>query len=335
MVDDNLSNIKVVIIGQPSVGKTSLRRTYLGEKFRTNYIETIGSDFSFKSIEIEGHDLGLALWDLAGQDRFLSVHPLFYKGSYGCIVVYSVIDRQTFNEIDEWVARFVELNTRNNLPLMVIGNKIDSISDSEDTITLEEHNDLLDKLSERYPGHHVSGFRTSARTGENVEDGFVHFAQMVYEWIMDHSKRELPQLQYDDDIDRNIPGAYALVMNQITGPQILTTDPHNVNDDELIPLYSNSAIKLIASLDFNDVINQGSLISSFPWVHPKGLYHYIAFVLDNKNARGNKELYILGVNVDREYSDAIAGIKGVLDGFLHSTINEFARLIIEDNAQLV
>jgi len=326
-MDDMYSNIKIVIIGQPSVGKTSLRRAYIGEKFRTNYIETIGSDFSFKQYQLEnGKDMGLAIWDIAGQDKFSTVHPVFYKGSYACVVVYSVLNRESYDLVPMWIEKFIEYSNRPNLPLMIIGNKTDRLAEERDYISLEEHHDLVQQITNKYPDRSILDIRTSAKTGKNVDKGFSELSHTIHDWIVENIEQKGQGHLFEDDIDQSIPGAYALLMNQIEGPQILASVPSQYSNIDEIAQLSNSAIKLIASLDFNDVITQSSIISTFPWVYPRGIFHYIAFVLDNDFARGNKELFLIGINIDRTLVEPMSGIKGIINGFLHSSMNDFASL---------
>ena len=81
---------KVILMGDGSVGKTSLRRQYMGEGFRANYMITIGADFAVKKMSLEGgHDVSIQIWDLAGQEHFKNVRSTFYKGAQGALAALS------------------------------------------------------------------------------------------------------------------------------------------------------------------------------------------------------------------------------------------------------
>jgi hypothetical protein len=209
---------------------------------------------------------------------------------------------------------------------LVIGNKIDLIETQSDFISDEEHNELVDELRKEHPNHEFLSFRTSALEGENVEEGFQTFAGSILAWIRKFSDK-IRLSDYEKDINKNFPGAYAIAMNQIIGPFLLAGDPSlDYNSEQNIKM-TNSAIKLVASLDFDEVSKQSSIISSFPWIEPGGKFHYIAFVIENEAARGNRELYLVGINTNRELEDPINGLKGVLNGFLFSAMNEFAEIM--------
>jgi hypothetical protein len=228
--------------------------------------------------------------------------------------------------VKSWVAQFLEISNRPNLPILVIGNKIDLIDTHSDYITEKEHNDLVDELRKDHPNHEFLSFRTSALEGENVDEGFQTFAASILSWIREFSDK-IRLSDYEKDINKNFPGAYAIAMNQIIGPFLLAGDPSLDYNSALNVKMTNSAIKLVASLDFDEVSRQSSIISSFPWIEPSGKFHYIAFVIENEAARGSRELYIVGINCNRELEDPINGLKGVLNGFLYSAMNEFAEIM--------
>ncbi|MHA2252310.1 MAG: Rab family GTPase [Candidatus Kariarchaeaceae archaeon] len=319
--DDRI--FKVVIIGNPYVGKTSLRRVYLGEGFPSNYLETLGSDFSFKSLTVDDHSFGLALWDLAGQQKFQSVHPLYYRGSMGSIVVYNVIDRDSFNDVSVWIHNFLTHSKHKDVPILLIGNKTDLIKEGNAYVTDEEHLELVRMIKEKYPENQIYSYRTSAKINQNVQKSFDDFGTQLLFWAREKAKESDRYNYLTGELDKNFPSAYLLTMNQISGPKIIGSSPSST--DAIIDLnkISNSAIKLIASLDFDDIISHGTVTGTFPWVEPLGTVYYIAFVIENENARGKKELYVLGFNADRELENAIAGLRGIVNGFLHGVLNEF------------
>ena len=103
---------KVVIVGNSSVGKSSLLRRFADDSFQESYLATIGVDFRFKyafhlgrSITVNGDIVKLQIWDTAGQERFRTITGAYYKGAHAIIVVYDVTKDESFKDIEEfWLA---------------------------------------------------------------------------------------------------------------------------------------------------------------------------------------------------------------------------------------
>ena len=90
---------KILIIGEPSVGKTAIMERYCEDKFHEELISTIGVDFNSKIERVDNTTIKLQLWDTAGQERFRNVTSSYYKGTQGCLVVYDVTDKQSFEKV--------------------------------------------------------------------------------------------------------------------------------------------------------------------------------------------------------------------------------------------
>ena len=114
MADKSLS-CKVVLLGEGSVGKTSLRRTYLGEGFRESYSMTIGADFAARRLNLEGWDITSNIWDLAGQQRFKKLRETYYRGVSGALLVYDITRPETLEALPQWIEEL----QKNNLGRLV------------------------------------------------------------------------------------------------------------------------------------------------------------------------------------------------------------------------
>jgi small GTP-binding protein len=177
---------KVVLMGDGSVGKTSLRRTYMGEGFRAQYMITIGADFAVKKMQLEGgHDVSIQIWDLAGQEHFKSVRSTFYKGAQGALAVYSTVERTSYDNIKNWLEE-CWTNAARKIPVVLIGNKIDLRTQFIDNpvmaqtiVKTEEGQALAKYIADQ--GSHSSFIETSAKTGENVEAAFLELAIKILE----------------------------------------------------------------------------------------------------------------------------------------------------------
>lgn len=323
--------IKCVVIGDPGSGKTSLRRKFIGESFDTNYLQTIGSDFSYQVVKHESRDIGLALWDLAGQPQFKSVHSLFYKGAAAIIVVYDVTNEESFLNVPQWISDFITQTNINDLPLLLIGNKIDLLVNNQKGVDETRQNQMVQELKDNADFNFaISSIRTSAKTGVNVNEGILQFTYEIAEWIQKRqSLINTTQTEFEEDPQKIFPFFYQVAMNQISGPIIIGSLP-KIEDEE----YQNHkaiVTKLLASFNFEDVTTNVSITGRLEIPDIGAPLIYNAFNIENEDARGSSELYITAFTVHQKYLDTIAGLKGVVDGFLHNAMNKFQKIRIENN----
>jgi len=120
--------LKVIILGDSGVGKTSLMGQYVSHKFTNQYKATIGADFLTKEVQIDDRLVTMQIWDTAGQERFQSLGVAFYRGADCCVLVYDVTSANSFKALDSWRDEFlIQAGPRDpeNFPFVVIGNKID------------------------------------------------------------------------------------------------------------------------------------------------------------------------------------------------------------------
>ena len=120
--------VKLIVIGDSSVGKTSLIQRYVNKTFVSQYSATIGADFLSKEVLIDDKVCALQIWDTAGQEKFQSLGPAFYKGSEGCIIVYDITNSQSFENVKIWREEFLNHSSPKNpekFPFLIIGNKVD------------------------------------------------------------------------------------------------------------------------------------------------------------------------------------------------------------------
>ncbi|KAJ8272609.1 hypothetical protein GJAV_G00091250 [Gymnothorax javanicus] len=120
-----LTTLKLLIIGESDVGKSSLLLRFTDDKFDPELSATIGVDFKVKTVAVDGITTKLAIWDTAGQERFRTLTPSYYRGAQGVILVYDVTKRETFTKLADWLNELETYCTRNNMVKMLVGNKID------------------------------------------------------------------------------------------------------------------------------------------------------------------------------------------------------------------
>merc|ERR1719201_2067793 len=94
--------LKIIILGDSGVGKTSLMNQYVNQKFSNQYKATIGADFLTKEVMIEDKLVTMQIWDTAGQERFQSLGVAFYRGADCCVLVHDITRAKTFENLDNW-----------------------------------------------------------------------------------------------------------------------------------------------------------------------------------------------------------------------------------------
>ncbi|MHA1674041.1 MAG: GTP-binding protein [Promethearchaeota archaeon] len=164
---------KCTILGDGGAGKTAIVVRFSQGFFKENYKMTIGVEFAVKSITVKGsqdHDYNVKLqvWDVGGQDRFQYVRPLYYKGAMGCIILYDVTNRESFDHIPRWVEEIRK--EVGEIPTLMVGNKCD-LNDQR-VVSRKEAEKFAKKLKFLYA-------ESSAKSGTGVGDIFKILALMM------------------------------------------------------------------------------------------------------------------------------------------------------------
>lgn len=172
--------LKVIILGDSGVGKTSLMQQFVNNKFSHQYKATIGADFLTKEISIDNNkQVTLQIWDTAGQERFQSLGVAFYRGADCCVLCFDVTNEKSLNNLSSWKDEFlVQSNVSNpqDFPFIIIGNKID-VDDSKKIPSLQKK--LSNITSNQLGGLNYPVFETSAKDAINVEQAFEVVANMA------------------------------------------------------------------------------------------------------------------------------------------------------------
>ncbi|CAK9797963.1 Ras-related protein Rab-23 [Anthophora quadrimaculata] len=118
-------SLKVVIVGNGAVGKSSMIQRFCKGTYTRDYKKTIGVDFLEREIEVDGEDVRLMLWDTAGQEEFDAITAAYYRGAHACVLAYSATDRDSFDAIPSWKLK-VE-NECGEIPTVLVQNKMDLV----------------------------------------------------------------------------------------------------------------------------------------------------------------------------------------------------------------
>lgn len=179
--DDGSLIYKAVLIGDGAVGKTSIRRNYLGEDFIEGHLATIGVDLATKKVVFGETVVKFIIWDLAGQPTFEKVRGHYYHGCNGIVLVYSVVDRDSFDNASKWLVEAYK-NMGPLPPTVIVANKIDlrPLQPREKIVTREEGENFMEYFIEKL-GVPAIFRETSAKTGENILDTFEELLRMMAE----------------------------------------------------------------------------------------------------------------------------------------------------------
>ncbi|MFX1320359.1 MAG: Rab family GTPase [Promethearchaeota archaeon] len=156
-------SLKIIIIGEPAVGKTSLVKKFVSGQFSKDYRSSIGTNIFTKQIDLKKDTkASIQLWDIAGQERWVKMRHVYYRGAKGVIVVGDLTRKNTFDQIEEfWIPDVKQYCPQ--APITLLANKND--------LKKELNEKDISLLGERI--NTISVLLTSAKTGENVEKAFI------------------------------------------------------------------------------------------------------------------------------------------------------------------
>jgi len=157
------------MIGDASVGKSSLVQRYVDDQFQFNWIPTIGIDVRLKSVPLHGKKFKVQVWDTAGQERYRCITANYFRGTDGFCCVFDLSDRGTFDRLSYWM-KMGNQSVDLNIPRILIGNKCD----------LAEQRTVSHEEAETFAQFHgFDYFETSAATGENVHKAYFELVKKV------------------------------------------------------------------------------------------------------------------------------------------------------------
>lgn len=175
--------IRIALMGEGAVGKTSLRKKFMGLGFSVTHIMTIGADFAVHQREIEGEKVLFQIWDLAGQESYKTVRARFFRGAMAGLCIFDLTRRESFVNITSWIEELWRNSGRGIVPVIILANK----SDLKDKIVVMPHEiqayaNALTEQTKQF-GFHVYYMETSAKTGINVEESFDLIGKQVIDGI--------------------------------------------------------------------------------------------------------------------------------------------------------
>lgn len=178
MGDSNAANFdhlfKIVLVGDSGVGKSNLLSRFTRNTFTTDEKSTIGVEFATRIVPmVDQKKIKAQIWDTAGQERYRAITNAYYRGALGAMLVYDVTKQNSFENIPRWLRELRDYASR-DIVLILVGNKCDLVDKSLRQVTEEQAKALAAE-------YELPFIETSAKSGINVDDGFIQIIKTIYE----------------------------------------------------------------------------------------------------------------------------------------------------------
>ena len=160
--------LKLLIIGDSNVGKTSMLLNYTDNYFPESHLATIGVEYKVKEIKTDKYNIALQIWDTAGQERFRSITKSFFRNTNGILFVYDITSRRSFQSVKDWI-KDSEMHD-SGFEKILVGNKID----------LEAKREVqTDELKEYGLKKKIDIIETSAKERINIDEAFKKIVDLI------------------------------------------------------------------------------------------------------------------------------------------------------------
>eukprot|EP01033_Poteriospumella_lacustris_P001613 gene1613-1175_t len=163
MAESKPREVKVVLLGDTGVGKSSLVLRFVTNNFKPYSESTIGASFMSKLLSVNGKSIKFQIWDTAGQEKYHSLAPMYYRGAAAAILVYDITRSSTFKTLQNWVEELKSKGPK-DIAIAIAGNKAD----------LEDSREVDRSVAQGYANEiNAIYLETSAKEDTNVQDIFV------------------------------------------------------------------------------------------------------------------------------------------------------------------
>ena len=185
---DKAKVLRILLLGDATVGKTSLRQRYVKSSFKQSYQMTIGADFGVKRIDFNKEPHIIQIWDVAGGLQFSSVRQMYYGQAHGAFIVFDINNKESFEHVPIWIEELKKNAKYQNIPFILIGNKGDTRKRGQ-SITMTKARNYARSLS-KWSGQKVHYIETSAKNGSNVKKSFDTMVKSIYKILMSNKNIE-------------------------------------------------------------------------------------------------------------------------------------------------
>lgn len=175
MADNNYAyQFRLILIGESTVGKSSLLRYFKDGEYFADISLTVGVDFHAKQVQVSNQTIKLQLWDTAGQDRFRAIVKAYYRNAVGGLLVFDITHRESFARLGDWLEDAMKHAEPHKPVFVLVGNKNDQ---EKIRAVSQEEAQKFARL------HHMDYIETSAKTGRNVDEAFQLLAGRIYQMV--------------------------------------------------------------------------------------------------------------------------------------------------------
>uniref|UniRef100_A0A1B0FK17 Ras-related protein Rab-25 n=1 Tax=Glossina morsitans morsitans TaxID=37546 RepID=A0A1B0FK17_GLOMM len=174
---------KVVLLGDTSVGKSSLVSRFTRNEFNLESKSTIGVEFATRSVKVDGRTIKVQIWDTAGQECYRAITSAYYRGAVGALLVYDIAKHMTYENVDRWLQE-LRYHVDHDIVIMLVGNKSD-LTDLR-SVTIDEAKQFAELKG-------LSFIETSALASTNVEAAFQNVLAEIYRIFSSRQILDLPE----------------------------------------------------------------------------------------------------------------------------------------------
>ena len=240
-----MNKLKLILIGEGTVGKTSLINQYINNTFKEDYIMNVSADKSIKEIEIEKIKINLEIWDTPGQENYTSANKIFMKNTDIALIVYDITNRKSFEKLNFWINLVKEVNENRNLIIGIAANKSDLYENSE--VNKEESEKYMSSIKD------ITNlfFETSAIDHENVENVFM---ELIKAYINEYGLKTKKEEKKNDENKASIQNNSSDNKTSIT--EMTETKKNNTNSSD----YDIGGDNVLLEKDDKDCSSKCSII---------------------------------------------------------------------------
>ncbi|ELT99690.1 hypothetical protein CAPTEDRAFT_6450 [Capitella teleta] len=167
----SVHEVKLCLLGDSGVGKSSIVHRFVYDSFRPAMTSTIGAAFLTKTVIVDGTTYKYQIWDTAGQEKYRALAPMYYRGAAAAIIVYDITQESSFRATKSWITE-LQKHASPNIVLAIAGNKLD----------LDDLRDVQYSTALSYADKQGTVFvETSAKSAANIPALFMEISEATHQ----------------------------------------------------------------------------------------------------------------------------------------------------------